>query len=84
MVPTGGKYSLELETYYRTTKNRIDYVDGSDLIGTNTIETEILNGEARAYGLEVLLKKTMEILQDGSPILCLNQSKGHLEEMLED
>jgi len=51
------KYSLEFETYYKTTENRIDYVDGSNLIGTNTIETEILNGEARAYGLEVLLKK---------------------------
>ncbi len=50
-------YSLELETYYKTVDNRIDYVDGSDLIGTNTIETEILNGEARAYGLEVLLRK---------------------------
>ncbi len=51
------KYSLEVETYYKTVDNRIDYVDGSDLIGTNTIETEILNGEARAYGLEVLLRK---------------------------
>ena len=51
------KYTLELETYYKTTDNRIDYVDGSDLIGTNTIETEILNGEARAYGLELLLRK---------------------------
>ncbi|RKE98807.1 TonB-dependent receptor [Ichthyenterobacterium magnum] len=51
------KYSLEVETYYKTVKNRIDYVDGSDLIGTNTIETEILNGKARAYGLEVLLRK---------------------------
>lgn len=51
------KYSLELETYYKDIANRIDYVDGSNLIGTNTIETEILNGEARAYGLEVLLRK---------------------------
>lgn len=51
------KYSLEVETYYKTVDNRIDYVDGSDLIGTNTIETEILNGEARAYGLELLLRK---------------------------
>lgn len=51
------KYTLELETYYKTIDNRIDYVDGSDLIGTNTIETEILNGEARAYGLEFLLRK---------------------------
>ncbi|TGV00425.1 TonB-dependent receptor [Flavivirga rizhaonensis] len=51
------KYSLEVEGYYKTTDNRIDYIDGSDLIGTNNIETEILNGEARAYGLEFLLRK---------------------------
>ncbi|GLB48159.1 collagen-binding protein [Neptunitalea sp. Y10] len=53
----GNKYSLEVESFYKTVDNRIDYVDGSDLIGNNTIETEILSGEARAYGLEVLLKK---------------------------
>ncbi|WMI66655.1 TonB-dependent receptor [Aestuariibaculum sp. YM273] len=50
-------YALELETYYKTIDNRIDYIDGSDLIGNNNIETEILNGEARAYGLELLLRK---------------------------
>lgn len=50
-------YSLEVEGYYKKIKNRIDYVDGSNLIGTNTIETEILNGKARAYGLEILLRK---------------------------
>lgn len=50
-------YAVELETYFKTIDNRIDYIDGSDLIGNNTIETEILNGEARAYGLEVLLRK---------------------------
>ena len=50
-------YSLEVETYYKTTDNRIDYIDGSDLIGNNTIETEILNSESRAYGLEVLFRK---------------------------
>ncbi len=50
-------YTLELETYYKTVDNRIDYIDGSDLIGNNNIETEILNGEARAYGLEVLFRK---------------------------
>lgn len=51
-------YALEVEAYYKTIDNRIDYIDGSDLIGNNTIETEILNGEARAYGLEFLLRKT--------------------------
>nr|WP_299069289.1 TonB-dependent receptor [uncultured Allomuricauda sp.] len=50
-------YSLETEVYYKTVDNRIDYIDGSDLIGNNTIETEILNGESRAYGLELLFRK---------------------------
>ena len=51
------KYSLEAEVYYKTVDNRIDYIDGSELVGQNTIETEILNGESRAYGLELLLRK---------------------------
>jgi len=50
-------YSLETEAYYKTIDNRIDYIDGSDLIGQNNIETEILAGESRAYGLELLLRK---------------------------
>ncbi|MCL6265501.1 TonB-dependent receptor [Flagellimonas myxillae] len=54
---TDKMYSLEAELYYKTVDNRIDYIDGSDLIGNNTIETEILNGESRAYGLELLLRK---------------------------
>lgn len=51
------KYSLEIEAYYKNIDNRIDYIDGSNLIGNNTIETEILNGEARSYGMELLLRK---------------------------
>lgn len=51
-------FSLEVEAYYKDIENRIDYIDGSDLIGNNTIETEILNGESKAYGLEFLLRKT--------------------------
>ncbi|MBO0322349.1 TonB-dependent receptor [Muricauda sp. CAU 1633] len=50
-------YSMEVETFYKTVDNRIDYIDGSDLIGNNTIEREVLSGESRAYGLEVLLRK---------------------------
>ena len=51
------KYSLEVESFYKTIQNRIDYVDGADLIANNAIEQVILNGDARAYGLEVLLRK---------------------------
>ncbi|HMR15023.1 TonB-dependent receptor [Mariniflexile maritimum] len=54
---TDNNYSLELESYYKTINNRIDYIDGANLIGNNNIENEILNGEARAYGLEVLFRK---------------------------
>lgn len=50
-------FSLEVESFYKTIKNRIDYVDGADLIANNAIEQVILNGEARAYGLEILLRK---------------------------
>jgi hypothetical protein len=51
------EYSLEVETFYKTIQNRIDYIDGADLIANDAIEQVILNGEARAYGLEVLLRK---------------------------
>ncbi|WP_298903987.1 TonB-dependent receptor [uncultured Psychroserpens sp.] len=50
-------YSLESEVFYKTIKNRIDYIDGANLIANNAIEQDILNGEARAYGLELLLRK---------------------------
>lgn len=52
-----GNYSLETEVFYKDIQNRIDYINGANLIANNEIETVILNGEARAYGLEVLFKK---------------------------
>ncbi len=51
-------FSLEVETFYKTIQNRIDYIDGADLVANNAIEQIILNGKARAYGLEVLFRKT--------------------------
>ncbi|MEJ6663913.1 MAG: TonB-dependent receptor [Flavobacteriaceae bacterium] len=52
-----GDYSLEVETYYKKVANRIDYIDGANLVANDAIEQVILNGRARAYGLEILLKK---------------------------
>ena len=51
-------FSFEVETYYKEVKNRIDYVDDADLIANNAVEQIILKGEARAYGLEFLVRKT--------------------------
>jgi hypothetical protein len=50
-------YSLEAEAYYKTIKNKADYIDGADLIAHKAIERVLLNGEARSYGLELMLKK---------------------------
>jgi hypothetical protein len=50
-------YSLEIESFYKKIKNRIDYIDGADLIANEAIEQIILNGQLRAYGLEVLFRK---------------------------
>jgi len=52
-----GVYSLEAETFYKTIQNRIDYIDGANLIANDAIEQVILSGEARAYGLELLFRK---------------------------
>ncbi len=52
-----GEFSLEVEAFYKDIQNRIDYIDGADLIANDAIEQVILNGEARAYGLEFLLRK---------------------------
>ena len=50
-------YSLEVESFYKTVKNRMDYIDGADLIANEAIEQVILNGEMRSYGLEILFRK---------------------------
>ncbi|WP_291274671.1 TonB-dependent receptor [Flavobacterium sp.] len=52
-----GDYTLEIETFYKKVKNRLDYIDGADLIANEAIEQVVLAGKSRAYGLEVLAKK---------------------------
>jgi len=51
------KYTLEVESFYKKIKNRMDYIDGADLIANEAIEQVVLNGEMRSYGIETLLRK---------------------------
>ena len=53
----GNEYSLEIESYLKLGQNRIDYIDGADLIANQAIEQVLLNGKTEAYGLEFLLRK---------------------------
>ena len=50
-------YSLEVESFYKKVQNRIDYIDGANLIANNALEQVVLNGQLRSYGLELLVRK---------------------------
>ncbi|MGL1888271.1 MAG: TonB-dependent receptor [Reichenbachiella sp.] len=50
-------YELSVESYYRQTYNQIDYIDGADLLINEFLEGELLSGDGRAYGLELMAKK---------------------------
>ena len=54
---SGNKYEASVEGFYKDMNNLVDYVDGADLITNNTIETELLRGIGRGYGLEFLIRK---------------------------
>ena len=51
------KFELNAETYYKTMQNQIDYRDGADINTVPDIESELLFGKGRAYGMEILLRK---------------------------
>ena len=52
-----GRYELTVETYYKDMQNQIDYRNGADIFTNQPIETQLLFGKGRAYGIEWLLKK---------------------------
>jgi hypothetical protein len=51
------KYEFSVETYYKKLMNQIDYKNGAQLLFNENVESQILFGKGRAYGLEVFLKK---------------------------
>ncbi|WP_371414515.1 TonB-dependent receptor domain-containing protein [Flavobacterium sp. YO12] len=48
---------LSVEGYFKKSRNILDYKVGADLLLNHNIETELLQGDGKAYGIEVLLKK---------------------------
>ena len=51
------KYEFSTEVYYKYLGNQIDYKNGAELNFNNNVESQILFGRGRAYGLELFLKK---------------------------
>nr|WP_294790733.1 TonB-dependent receptor [uncultured Mucilaginibacter sp.] len=50
-------YEFSAEAYYKHMNNLIDYRDGSQLIGNEDVESQLVYGQGRAYGLELFVKK---------------------------
>ncbi len=50
-------YELGIESYYKSMQNQVDYKDGADLQTSPDIESQLLYGKGRAYGLELIFKK---------------------------
>lgn len=50
-------FEFSMETYYKDMRNQIDYKDNADFEGYDVVETELLYGKGRAYGVELMLKK---------------------------
>jgi outer membrane cobalamin receptor len=50
-------FEFSAETYYKWMQNQIDYKDGANVLSNDPIEPQLLFGDGRAYGLELLLRK---------------------------
>ncbi|MDQ1140177.1 TonB-dependent receptor [Pedobacter agri] len=50
-------YEFSGEVYYKWMQNQIDYRDAAELLGNANVESELLYGTGRAYGLELFFKK---------------------------
>ena len=51
------KYEFSSEIYYRDMQHQIDYKNGAQLIANEYVESQLIFGKGRAYGLELFFKK---------------------------
>jgi hypothetical protein len=52
-------YEISLEGYTKKSKNILDYKTGANIVLSDKIETELLQGEGKSYGVELLIKKNV-------------------------
>jgi hypothetical protein len=51
------QYEFSAEIYYRNMQNQIDYKNGAQLIANVNVESQLIFGKGRSYGLELFIKK---------------------------
>ncbi len=54
----GNTVEASLETYYKAMNDYLDYRNGAQLLMNHHIETDVLTTKGRAYGVELMFKKT--------------------------
>lgn len=50
-------YEFSTEIYYKWLQNQIDYKNGAQLLANQNVESQLVYGNGRAYGVEMFLKK---------------------------
>lgn len=50
-------YEFSAEIYYKSLFNQVDYIKGAILNFNSNVESQLIYGKGRAYGIELLLKK---------------------------
>ncbi len=54
---TDGAYYFQLETYYRRIDDLLEYRPGADFFLNPAVETDLLRGEGRGYGVELTARR---------------------------
>ena len=50
-------FETSVEIYYKNFLNQIDYQNGADIMLNDKVESQLVFGEGRAYGIELFIKK---------------------------
>lgn len=53
----GGNYETSIEIYYKDLHNQVDYKNGAILLMNEKIESQLVFGKGRTYGVELFIKK---------------------------
>jgi hypothetical protein len=51
------QFEFSTEVYYKWLQNQIDYKNGAQLLANQDVESQLVYGKSRAYGVEVFFKK---------------------------
>ena len=56
------QYETSVEVYHKTLQNLVEYRNGATLLLNPTLDADLLQGQGRAYGVEVSVQKTRGLL----------------------